>query len=51
MQSIFGTKEQLFHWRNGIVMSKNAEERFDRGFIAIVPELDSDATSEDIRAW
>ena len=53
MDSIFGVMEtpELFSPRNGMIISELVEERFDRGFMAIVPRLPDRPTPEQVQLW
>ncbi|KAL8792544.1 MAG: hypothetical protein Q9195_004843 [Heterodermia aff. obscurata] len=46
-----GAKSELFRACNGIYWSSGAEERFGKGLFVLVPDLDSDATSDEIKTW
>ena len=55
MDAIFGrdpgTESELFSPLNGLTMWNVAEEKFDRGFLVIVPDLEVDATAAEIQKW
>lgn len=46
-----GVKSELFRACNGIYWSDGAEERFGKGLFVLVPDLDSNATIDEIRTW
>lgn len=51
MQAIFGIQGEMFSSLNGLTMSGEAEERFDKGFFAIIPDLDCLADAESVLEW
>ena len=53
MDAIFGTtaEPELFSSYNGILMSKLAEERLEKGYYVIVPDVSVDAPLLEIRTW
>ncbi|KAL6718660.1 hypothetical protein ACLMJK_002894 [Lecanora helva] len=51
MARIFGTKDELSHPRNAMLMADYIEEQFDKGRIALVPDMSEDATDEEWRKW
>ena len=53
MDSIFGVMEtpELFSPRNGMIISKIVEEKFDKGFMAIIPRLPNRPTPARVQAW
>ncbi|MCJ1393769.1 hypothetical protein MMC18_006645 [Xylographa bjoerkii] len=55
MDAIFGrdpgTESELFSPLNGLTMWDVAEEKFDRGLLVIVPNLEEDATTAEIQEW
>lgn len=50
MTAIFGTEEELFSSRNGMLIRKDLEKRFDKYWIAIVPHADYTSTKE-VQEW
>lgn len=53
MNTIFGeiAVEEMFSWRNGMILSNAVEELLETGFFAIVPDVASDASARDIEEW
>lgn len=53
MDAIFGATEEpeLFHPRNGMIVSRVVAEHLDMGLLAIVPDLPGDSGAEDILRW
>ena len=51
MTRIFGTKDELSHPRNAMPMADYIEEQFDKGRIALIPNLPEDATDKDWDNW
>jgi hypothetical protein len=53
MVAIFGEESlgELFSTRNGILMSKDAEMRFDKGLFVIVPGIKDHPSQDEIAEW
>ena len=53
MDEIFGPIDtpELFSPRNGILMCEDAEEKFDKGYIVIVPKAAPEPSHHDIARW
>jgi hypothetical protein len=53
MDSVFGVMEnpELFSPLNGMIVSQFVEDKFDKGFMAIVPRLPDYPTQPQIAAW
>jgi len=50
MTAIFGTEDELYTSRNGLLMRKDLEKRFDKHWIAIVPLADY-TSAEEVQEW
>ena len=44
-------KSELYRAVNGILWSQSAEKRFGKGLFVLVPDVKSDPTDADLRAW
>lgn len=51
MTSIFGTKDELFDVKNGLLLSEDIEECFDHGYLAFVPVVEDIQSDEETMQW
>ena len=53
MSAIFGkdANNELFSINNGVLMCRDAEERFDQGYFVIVPDVSDNPSQEEIERW
>jgi HNH endonuclease len=53
MAAIFGDEAigELFSPKNGILMSQDAEERFDKGLFVIVPDINDSSSQIETNRW
>lgn len=53
LNAIFGPslEDELFSPLNGMIVSKQFEKIWDKGFLAIVPDVKDDATDQELESW
>ncbi len=53
MSAVFGAskKPELFSPLNGTIISKRDEERFEKGYFMIVPDVPDIASAKEIKQW
>lgn len=51
MTSVFGTVDELFSSKNGLIISKDVETRFDKGLILFVPDVPNEPSLAAMSLW
>ncbi|KAG8525683.1 uncharacterized protein KY384_000443 [Bacidia gigantensis] len=51
MDCLFATSNEMFSPLNGIMMGEQAEDRFDRGYLCLVPAVNDIRSKQNVNNW